>query len=266
VGLVGLAIPGNLGAAPAPPPKKPLISALLRDVLQEVALPPLGGEAKEARHPLPDFTPANTATYAGGAVSARFRETLRQTQVAIWALSPTPIPAELAGEVQKARREMGLDLGGLKQYQPAPPAGRGEARFRAALLEQQRLLARVQARLEELHDQVLEMKDERERCAPRWQANHDLLLARLEYQIAIMEEHQFALGQMRKETPPLEIGHSGWRLVPHAKVVDVNARKLVRDAQRRFEGLAREHPDTVWAEMGRRAVRVPLGLEWQSVK
>jgi hypothetical protein len=238
----------------------------LRSVLQEVALPPLEGEVKQVRHPLPDFIPANTATYTGGAAPARFRETLRQTQVALWAVSSTPIPAELATEVQKARREMALDLSALKQYHPAPPPGMGEVRFRAALVEQHRLLARVQSQLEDLHEQVVDLKDERERCAPRWQANYDLLLGRLESQLVVLEEHQLALGQLRKESPPLEPGHSGWRLVARPKVSDVSARKMALQGQRRFESLAREHPDTVWAELARRALRVPLGLEWQSVK
>src|SRR5262249_50622454 len=163
----------------------------------------------------------------GGAVSARFRETLRHMQGALWALSSIPIPAELAAEVQKARREMGLDLGGLEEYQSGPLAGRGGARVRAPLLWQARLPAPGPARVGGGR------REGRERSAPGRQGTSGFPGGGWEYRMGRVEENKSGLGQGGKEPPPLEPGHSGWRLVPHAKVVDFNARKLVRDAQRR---------------------------------
>jgi hypothetical protein len=102
----------------------------------------------------------------------------------------------------------------------------------------------------------------------RWQVNYDLMLARLQLQMAYVYEHQSMLGRLRKEPPPLNRAvHGGWRLVRwQTPTGDLAGRKLARDAQLALDRIARDHPNTPWEALARHARAAPVGLDWQPVK
>jgi hypothetical protein len=266
IGLVMLGVGARLPAAPAPE-ERVTSSVLLRSILQDLTLPPIGpGETGADNKPLPAFSSSVMSKYAGKVEpNQRLREALRKAQVAIWAVSFTPVPRELEKEVRKVRGVMGFHESGLQTYLPAPAPGPAETAFKARLAQQGKQLARAQSILEEIQDELAELHEIRDKAPPRWQATYDLLTARLALQQVALDEYQYAYGTMRREMPDRKDGHNGWQLATSGRLHgEVTSKKMALGAQKGLEEVMRAHPGTLWAELARRMKAVPLGLEWQS--
>src|SRR5262249_13438391 len=97
---------------------------------------------------------------------------------------------------------------------------------------------------------------------------YDLVLTRLEMQIAWLFELQSALGSMRKELPPFDpLIHSGWVLVPRPTLGgDIVGKKLAKGARKRLEQIAIDHAGTPWAVLAHRLKVTALGLDWRAVR
>jgi hypothetical protein len=262
--LLAVCVPA---ARPAPAPPR---AELLRAVLEEVAVPPLHGAAGAAVAPggLPAFTPRGEARYGKGKEpAAKFRAAVRKAQVALWVVSPAAPPAGLAADVRATRRAWKVDVSSLKTAYRAPLPGPPEDAFREALLRDNKGLARMVWHLTEALDELKEVGQARGEQPPRWQANYDFVLANLQAQVVVLDQRQWALGQMRKELPPRDPAlHAGWCLVPSPRVQgDNTTRRLALDSGRLFERIVREHPNTAWAELARRARLVKFGVDWQAV-
>jgi hypothetical protein len=267
--LTAVVLPALLGAGlvAAPAPEDKGSSALLKSILADLTLPPIGsGDTGEHNKPWPSFGPAALARYADkGPPDPKLRAALHKAQVAVWAVSFTPLPRELDAEVRRLRARMGFDETGLKNYLKAPIPGPPENAFRDMLARQSKGIARAQSMLEEIQEELTGLAEVRDKASPRWQATYDIMVARLNLQQVALDEYQFAYGQMRREFPDRKEGDSGWALVTVAKLHgDFGSKKMAVQASKELGKVIRDHPGTLWAEAARRMKEVPLGLEWRS--
>jgi hypothetical protein len=265
VTVAALALPAGAWAAPAPPAGGVVPGAKLREaILLEVAVPPpFTGDAKgiAAR-----FGARELARYADGKVaSEKFTAAVRKAQVALWATSAAAPPPPLAAEVRAVRQGWKVDLTCLRGAYLAPPPGPGEVRFKEAVFRHNKDLARMGHHLTNLLEELDDLAAERDRQPLRWRANYDLMRACLQARYLLLEEHQFALGSMRKELPPRDAAvHSGWRLVPSFETHgDRAGRAMKKAAHEALTRLIKEHPDAPWSEVARRARAAPLGHQWE---
>ena len=109
------------------------------------------------------------------------------------------------------------------------------------------------------------MKKESLKETKRWQANYRYMISRIESQIAYILEYQTVLGSIRKEFPPLEKNHNGWRLASSVKLRgDRKGQQLAKSAGTGFDKLGKETAGSPWAILAKRDRLTALGLEWQS--
>lgn len=263
LGLVLLAL-GVVRAAPVPEKVVKPVDALLL----EVTLPPPGVYEKGKEKP---FQPVLGKTPLGkyadrGQPQKKLRQTLRNAQVLLWATSPAATPRAFTAPVAEMRKQFRGTLV-LPEVIRIPANAAGEARLREQLFGSCKQIARVVSKLEQMVEDLDEIRADRDRENVRWQANHDLTRAWLQQRITYFEEHALTLGMMRKELPPHHPGmHSAWRLVGIERTRDFAARKRSREAEKLLKEIVEQHPDTVWAELAHQAQKAHLSVEWQAVK
>jgi hypothetical protein len=235
----------------------------------ELALPPLGVADARTSAPLKlDLKGTDLAgKYADGrATSPELRKVVREAQVLLWASSPVQPPAQLREEVRKARPARTNPVVVLRTNYLAPRSGPATKAFQNQLLTTSRDIARLVAMLEEKLEEMQALSDAREKECPRWQAHHDLIVACLRYRIAYLDEHAVALGAMRKELPPRDDRHRGWKLVPRERVGEAAGKKQARAARATFAALTRDHAGTAWAQLAAKLTVTPLSVEWAPLK
>jgi hypothetical protein len=145
-----------------------------------------------------------------------------------------------------------------------------ENRQKAALTDHQKNeVARIQRELQEAFDDLKnpKMVEERAKAPRRWQAHFDFVTARLEEELAYLNEYQGLLGQMKKELPPIDRKiQNGWRVASQASLSDSTAKKLATDAKKLLDKIAKDYPNTPWEVLARRDKLTALGMEWQAAK
>jgi hypothetical protein len=253
-------------ASLAPVPEKSAKPA--EQLLLEVSLPPPGAYEKGKEKLFqPALGKTSLTKYADrDEGQKKLRERIRQAQVLLWATSPVPAPNPLLTDVQMARKALkGSPV--LVERLPIPTTPAAEKRLKEQILSTSKQLARVIAALEHMVEELKEVQEQRNRENPRWQANHDLVLAWLHHRIVYLEEYALALGSMRKEWPPHDAAiHKVWRLVSQEKQRDFAVRKRAREAEKLLQQLIKDHPDSVWADLAQQAMKMHLSVEWQPVK
>jgi hypothetical protein len=105
----------------------------------------------------------------------------------------------------------------------------------------------------------------------RWQANYDFVLARLESRLVYVYEYNHVLAQIRSDSlPPLENGATGYRLGAKKDVgirkTEPEVKDLLKDIDRTWQRLAKQHPATPWAVVANRERMTVLGLEWRPTR
>lgn len=102
----------------------------------------------------------------------------------------------------------------------------------------------------------------------RWQANHDFVLARLEEELAYLNEFQGVLGQLKTALPPIDkkAGQNGWRVASQLTPSDSAAKKLATEAKKVLARIVKDYPDTPWAVHAKRDRLTALGMEWQAAR
>jgi hypothetical protein len=157
-----------------------------------------------------------------------------------------------------------------KAFQERFPIRGSDANTKAMILKQQREPAIIQADLEEALQELLEAGKQRDQDpSPRWQANYDYVLARLEARIAYVYEYNYMLGQIRKDALPKRdpAVHTVWQLASQEKLQSGSeARKHAADAKKRLAKVAKEHRGTPWEVLAKRDTLAVLGLEWKPTR
>jgi hypothetical protein len=97
-----------------------------------------------------------------------------------------------------------------------------------------------------------------------WQARYYYVRAHLSARIAHLYEYNSLLGELRKELPPLDARtQQGWQLTAGEKYQDRDAAKYAAGAKAILERLAKDHPDTKWADFSKEELPLLVGLKWE---
>jgi hypothetical protein len=259
-------------AAPAPafPVFAPGSQEVVKEILNEISLPPvkpgLGASNDIDFAHLPPFSPDALKKYEGTlAADSRLRQAIHKARVALWAVSTASAPVDLQGEVLALREKLKFrDLSVMRPSYTRPSAA-AEANFKKQVMADGMAMARIVAQLEDVLEELNEAGAEKAAAPARWQANYTYILARFQAQLTYLEEYQGLLGQMRKEFPPMdEKIHSGWKMAAKEKPSDSAAKKYLKKVREGYKELATKHRGTPWEVLGRREDMTSLGLEWRA--
>jgi len=250
------------GAAPdtkeTPPPKVAIPAAtlegdkvadvrLVRGILREIDVPSVKKDREDMRiraESLPLFAAKALAGYTPDAAKTPLRDAVARAQAA------------LQNQGDKER---------LQEYFNAPA---DKTALNKELENKGKQLGKAMYEIETAMEELAKVEADREKEPPRWQANYDYVLSRLNAQYAYLNEYSALLGQMRKDQqPPLEPKvHTGWRVASITTVNDSVAKKHAKESVKILDKLVKEHPDTPWAILAKRDRLTNLGLEWQPTK
>jgi hypothetical protein len=257
----------ELAAGPKPltPDKRDRLAKLLADV----AAPAVKPSAQETRVDfslLPWFDEEKLAPYlVDSADETDLQKTVRKTQSLLYAVAGSPVPPRLADAVKEVRKTLKGNLTILRDGYRAP---RNESQFKNQVMNDERDVARIMAKLTEAHEELQAAGEQRAAETKRWKANYDFMLARLEAEIAYLFEYQSMLGQMRKELPPRDAElHGGWKLAATTSLTgDSQGKKMASSSRKRLDRIIQENPGTPWEVLARREKLTALGLEWKPSK
>ena len=218
--------------APPPLPGGTADMGLVRSILKDVSFPPLK-VAKDQKPLTAESLPPFSAD--------TLKEYMKDGEA-------TP----LRTEVQKARALL-RDIAGEHKLNDSYRAI-AEKPLKAAVFRDQKEVAKVIGDLQEASDALKAVADHRKDETKRWQATYDYVTARMEAQLAYLNEYQAVLGQIRKGLPPPSPGFNGWRLAsqPDPQTGDSAAKKLTTDLRKKLAKIIQTYPDTPWAVMARR--------------
>jgi hypothetical protein len=253
--------------AAAPPPLPAKYQAELRELLADIAVPPIKHGSPDDGldfRVLPPFSPARLEAYAGKADGdSELRTAVRKTQILLYAVSGTQPPPKLAKEVKDVAKTLKSNLTVVREgYRK-----RAENDLKNQIMRDERAVAPILARLGEAYEDLKAAGEKRDAEPKRWQANYDFMLARLEGQLAYVWEYQSMLGQIRREVPALEEGHGGWKLAATPTLSgDSNGKKLASSSRKLLDKIIKEHGGTPWEVVAKREQLTALGLEWKSAK
>lgn len=261
-------IPEKLAAVPGPRPDAASV-ALMNDVFKEISTPPIkqGHEERALRVELLPAVPNEIVkdyALAAEGEDTDLRVAVRNARINLWSISNAEPPADIRDKVQGAKARNKKNLEALVDYYGKPG---DENRFKTDVERNQRDVAGVFAVLEEDLETLTndEMKNALAKEPKRWQANYRYVVSRLEAQIAFLYEYQSMLGAIRKEFPPLEKNHNGWRLASSTKLRgDRKGQQLAKSASGGYEKLGKDTAGSPWAILAKRDRLTALGLEWQS--
>jgi len=235
----------------APPAKRPggtADVALVRAILKDISFPPLKVSKDQkalTAEALPPF-PADT-----------LKEYMQDGEA-------TPLRAE----VQKARELLaGIAANNLNDNYKT--TGVAEGPLKAQVHKDQKTVAKVIGELMDQSDALKAVEEHRKSETKRWQASYDYLVARVDAQIAYLNEYQAVLGQILKGlAPPDPKLYQGWRLASQydPQSGDSVAKKLGSESRKKLDKIIKAYPNTPWAIMARRDKASGLGLEWQPMK
>jgi hypothetical protein len=245
-------------------------SRVVKEILDEISLPSLKGGAGSSQDVefklLPPFSPDALKAYEGQLKSdSKLRQAVHEARVALWAISTASPPRDLQRDVRGMRAKVRLDLSIMRERYTRPGAGAAEAAFKKRVFEDSKAMARLIAELEDVLDKLTKAGAEKGKTSKRWQANYTFVLARLQAQLAYLENYQRLLGQMRKEFPPHDPAiHSGWRMVLKPRSTSVAGKRYSAASQKLYSEAARAFPGTPWEVLARREKMTSLGLEWRA--
>ncbi len=140
--------------------------------------------------------------------------------------------------------------------------------LKTQVLEMQKDVSAVQARLQEALDELNKLRPEYDKeKVKRWQAHYDYTTARLAMFLAYIQEYNYMLGQLRKDPlPPRDPKvHRGWRMVPEPKLQSGGeAKKLLADADKVWDKMLQDKllQGTRWEDWVKQARGTQVGLKW----
>jgi hypothetical protein len=246
-------------AEPVPPrvaPKQPAALAEaysvdeLRKLLEEVDLPPIKiakDETPLRAEALPPFPAKAMAAYQAPDDK-----------------EDTPLRAAVKAGVKA------LGLIREKRLQDEWPDPPDENKQKLVITDYQRKeLSGVQRELTEARDDLEKAgtPEARAKESRRWLAHYDLVLARLDEELAYLNEYQGKLGEMKKQLPDIDRKvQNGWRVASQPNLSDSQAKKDAGKAKKILEKIAKDYPNTPWEVLAKRDKLTALGMEWQAAK
>lgn len=234
----------------APAPARPGGTAdltLVRAILKDISFPPLK-VAKDQKplsaEALPPFPAETLKNYMKDGEATPLRDEVRKAR-------------ELLNDIA-ARHKLNDTYRVIAEDQ-----------LKAQVRRDQTEVARVIGDLLEQSDALKAVAEHRKGETKRWQATYDYVVARVEAQLAYLNEYQAVLGQILKgmAAPDPKL-YNGWRLASQRdpQTGDRDARKLATESRKKLDKIIQAYPETPWAIMARRDRSSALGLEWQPTR
>jgi hypothetical protein len=195
--------PYDRSAPPAPAivlaaPEKSGNPKAIQTVLNEVGLPSIIPSPEDATagriEVLPPVPMDKLKDYPDDGEETPLRKAILKAREVIYAVSTAKPPPALAGEVDKIRSDLQVNLSVLKDGYRKPA---DETRFKKQVGMDERKIAQLLFSLEDALNDFKSAGDNaatgRAKETKRWQANYDFILARLEAQITYLFEYQSML-------------------------------------------------------------------------
>jgi hypothetical protein len=263
---------------PAPEPKLARVEIkggrramlLLEGVRGEISTPPVKPSSNTLATNfdiLPPFDPDKLKNYEeAGPPDTKLKKAIARARYILWAVSTSGAPKEIEKEVAEARDMVQVDLSVMQNGYRAPAPGMAETRFKEEVRQQEARISEVMLFLQEALDELeIAGEEERDKATVRWQANYDIIHARMQAQMAFLYEYQSMLGGMRTEFPPRDPAiHNGWRLASTTDLQgDRAGRRLATKATRTLDKVIEKHKGTPWEVLAKRLELTALGLQWQ---
>jgi RNA polymerase sigma factor (sigma-70 family) len=148
----------------------------------------------------------------------------------------------------------------------APDLAKPEAleEFRNRIIGIQQGLALILFQLDGSLEQLSLVEEDLPNQPPDWQARFHYVNAALKARLAHLYEFNARLGQMRKEIPELDAQtQQGWQLTAGKDYLERDAAKYAANAKASLERLAKDHPNTKWAEFSKEELPLLVGLKWE---
>src|SRR5262249_17466003 len=141
---------------------------------------------------LPPFRPEVMEAYADdGKGDTDLRKAVRKAQVLLYAISTTRPPEEIRDEVDEAHRELKVNLSVMRDGYRDPQGN--EKEFKDGVRRDQERVTHMMARLGDALEELENAAGARAAEPKRWQANYDLMVARVKEEIAYLYEYQSML-------------------------------------------------------------------------
>ena len=159
----------------------------------------------------------------------------------------------------------GIAANNLNDFYRAEAEGPLKMRVR----NDQKKVAKVIGDLTEESDALKAVAEHRKAETKRWQATYDYVVARMDAQVAYLNEYEAVLGQILKGlAPPDPKLYKGWRLASQydPQTGDSTSKKLAGESRKKLDKIIAAYPETPWAIMAKRDRTSGLGLEWQPMK
>jgi hypothetical protein len=142
-------------------------------------------------------------------------------------------------------------------------AQKDPAALKRQLDEAQRVVARLEPRLRQFYETLSAGEVDRERLAPRWQANYDLALGRVLAARARLEGYNAMLAKLKSNSTFRQPTSTRWVLDEADTFANDSAlNKLARRARDYLERVVSAHSGTPWAWLAKRELQVPMAWNW----
>jgi hypothetical protein len=266
--------PDAVASLASPPAGVEFNKKLVEVVLDQIGTPPVKVTHEMALRydALPPFPVESLRKYQGDQPNpdSPLRKAVKNARAVLWAIYPGGEPEKLRTEVGTRRQDIGVQLTVLKDGYPAPGGGNAEKQFKDRVLKDEYkvalLIRAIEESLEELQSEAV--KEARGKESPRWKANYDFILARMQLEYAYLFEYQSALGSMRKELPPINRElQDGWKLASKSDLQgDAKGKKSAREARKLLDKIIKDNAGTPWEVLAKREKLTNLGLEWQATR
>jgi len=142
---------------------------------------------------------------------------------------------------------------------------RDEAEFAQALSEAQQTAARVEPKINTLHDVLAKGESDREKeTVPRWQAGYDLAMGRTLAVKVRTESYNAMLAAAKRGLKAKDPKSNTWLLKPDDEIsVGSALAKQAEKAKTYLNRVVKDHPGTPWATLAERELEEPLGWKWE---
>lgn len=160
---------------------------------------------------------------------------------------------------------LGKDVNPVERFE-APVAAQPQTleEFRRRLPEAQMGVGLAIFKLDSNQEELATLEQDLARETPDWQARYYYIRARLNARIAYLYEYNILLGQLRKQSPPLDSQtQQGWRVTASDGYRDGDAGKYGEAARDDYKNLAREYAATKWAAFSKEELPLLVGLKWE---
>jgi len=217
---------------------------------------------------LPQFPDTALDKYAAApaAEDSKLRTAIMKARAVLWAVAADTknLTGPFAAEVKKVKDDVKVNLNVLRDGYPVPA---NETMFKNQVKNDQQEVAKIMGALTEAHEELMAVKEDKEKESKRWQANYEFMQARLEAQIAYLWEYESMLGSMRKDLPPREPFHNRWRLASQVTLNgDSAGKKMAASSRKILDKMVKEYAGTPWEVLAKREKLTALGLEWKSAR